>query len=156
MPLMRIKNIVAAALGLFVLVSLGVAVKGLYAPRAAAPPIEKNIPHQVLVFCFHSRERCEACLKFERYTRAALESAFADELKNGLLEFRVLNRQEPANEYYVHEYKLFTQAVIMADYHAGQQTAWKDLRRIWELLDDQPKFTQYIQAEARLYLEAKP
>jgi hypothetical protein len=151
-----IKNIVAAALGLFVLISLGVAIKGLRVQGSTTPAGEKNLPLHVVVFYFHCRQRCEDCLKFETYARAALETGFAAELNKDLLEFRVLNREDPANEHYVHDFQLLTQAVVAADFHSGKLSAWKNLTRIWELVNDKPKFIEYVQAETRQYLEDRP
>jgi hypothetical protein len=36
----------------------------------------------------------------------------------------------------------------------GKQAEWKNLRRVWELLNNKEAFLRYVQEEVRTYLEA--
>ena len=153
-PRLVAKRILAVVLALFVAVSLVV----LIAQEARAPQSDSSVPgvgpgHRVRVYYFHGTERCPSCEKIEKYTGEALQAAFAAELKDGRLSWRVLDRETPANEHFVKEYKLVTQTVILAEFHDGKQTAWKDLDQVWDLLGNEAEFKRYIQTETRAFLE---
>jgi hypothetical protein len=34
----------------------------------------------------------------------------------------------------------------------GKPTQWKNLEKVWQLLQDKPKFLRYVQDETRAYL----
>jgi hypothetical protein len=44
---------------------------------------------------------------------------------------------------------------VVVDLVNGGQVRWKNLARIWELLNDQPVFVRYVQDEVRQYLEGR-
>jgi len=151
---MKAKTIATVMLSLFVAVSVVVMVaKELHAPASTGAPIA-NVPHQVIVYYFHGMMRCDACRRIEAYTKKALDSAFAPALADGRLEWRVVNRDEPAHEHFASDYKLKTQsAVVIADYRYGRQTAWKELESVANLVDDEAAFVSYVQLETRVLLE---
>ena len=117
------------------------------------PAVPEEEKHAVIVYYFHGTARCERCRKFEAYTKEALLTGFPEELKTGLLEWRVLNVEEPANEHFVEDFQLTTRAVVLVDAVDGRQQQWKDLKEIWFLVDDKAAFLEYIQSETRSYLE---
>jgi hypothetical protein len=117
----------------------------------ASPTAGKHI---VIVYYFHGTVRCATCEKFEKYTKEALETGFPAELKNGSLEWRVLNVEEPQNEHFVRDYQLTTRSVILVDVLDGQEKRRKNLTAIWDLVGNKDAFLEYIQSETRSYLEA--
>lgn len=111
--------------------------------------------HKVIAYYFHGTKRCVSCKKIEAYTKEAIDSAFANELKNGQLEWLVINTDSSQNEHFTEDYKLYTKSVILSDLHDGKQTRWVNLEKVWEYLDDQQKFHEYIQTELKSYLDPK-
>jgi hypothetical protein len=160
----------AAGRALVVLLMLGVLTAGgalLWRARADAPSAKAPadtmaavtdttaVPHRVLAYYFHTTKRCVSCRKIEGYTAEAITTGFADELKDGRLVFQVVNIEEKGNEHFVKDYRLFTKSVVLVDEQSGRQTAWKNLPKVWELLNDKEGFQRYIKEETRAYLSGK-
>ena len=45
-----------------------------------------------------------------------------------------------------------TRSIVVSDIRRGRQRAWKNLDRVWELLDDKPAFERYVQDEVAAYV----
>ncbi|HNY70002.1 MAG TPA: nitrophenyl compound nitroreductase subunit ArsF family protein [Syntrophorhabdus sp.] len=116
------------------------------------PSLKKQKGHQVIAYYFHTTFRCTTCFTMEQLTQKAILTGFPNELKNGLLVWKVINVDEKENEHYVKYYKLYTKSVIVADIKDGAQVRWKNLKDIWNLVDDEKAFTRYIQDETQSYL----
>lgn len=154
---MKPKTIAAAALLLFMAASVAtLVIKEMRAKPAPAPePSGIVLPHKVVAYYFHGKQRCETCQKIEKLSREALESGFAEDLKSGRLERRLVNTDEPAHEHFVKDYGLKFQALVLSELRDGRQTRWVNLEKIWDLVNDPAAFTRYVQDAARVYLEAK-
>jgi exo-beta-1,3-glucanase (GH17 family) len=104
---------------------------------------------KLVVYYFHTTFRCYSCNTIERLTKQAVESGFAQEIKSGRLEFRVINVESPGNEHFVKAYRLYTKSVILSALENGKEKKWKNLDQVWTLLRDQDKFIEYVQKEVR-------
>jgi hypothetical protein len=114
-----------------------------------ASPLEDR----VVVYYFHRTARCDNCLRFEAYTAAALEQAVGGELASGLVEWRVVNVDEPGAAHYLEDYGLEGSAVVVSIVTGGSESAWRDLDAIWALVDDRGAFETYVADEVGLALE---
>jgi len=123
-----------------------------HAPSAAT---EKQAESKVIVYYFHGNVRCVTCRTIQAYAKEAIETGFPEALRDGHLEWRVVNVDEPDNDHYVQDFELTTRSVVLERLAAGKRQEWKDLRRVWELVrGDKKAFLSYVQDEARAYLEA--
>ncbi len=113
-----------------------------------------QLPQKVVVYYFHGTARCPTCRKFESFSNEAFQEAFAEELKNGRLEWCVVNVDKPGNKHYVSDYQLYSKSIVIVKIQNGKQIAWKNLNRIWELVRKKETFVKYVQDEVRTYLEA--
>ena len=111
--------------------------------------------HKIIVFYFHKNIRCYTCNRIEQLTKEAVEERFGDEIKKGLREVKVLNVEEPTNNHYIKDYRLYTKSVIVSDMTEGKEQRWKNLQRVWELTCKDAAFKEYVQKEVREYLEGK-
>jgi hypothetical protein len=109
---------------------------------------------KVIAYYFHTTFRCSSCRKIEAYSHEAIESGFAKELKDGTLEWRVINVEESDNRHFVDDYRLFTKSLILVRLNEGKQKEWKNLMKVWQLLGNKDAFLRYVQDELRSYLEA--
>lgn len=107
----------------------------------------------VRVYYFHTTSRCPTCHRIEEYTKNAILSTFGPEIKKGTIDWKVLNVEEPQNQHFVNDFKLFTKSVVIVDSEKGKQVRWKNLERIWELVQDEQAFTAYIKNEVAGYLK---
>ena len=175
---MKSKTIVTAALLLFVAVSVIYLVvketreKSEHNPAHPGPATSQTGREQdkatsassekpktasmVVVYYFHGNARCGTCHTIEDYAKEAVYSGFADEIKNGRLEWRVVNVDEPGNEHYVEDFQLVsTASVVLERLAGGKRQEWKNLQRVWELVrGEKDDFLKYVQKETRGYLEA--
>jgi hypothetical protein len=117
----------------------------------ATPAVENGI----IAYYFYTTRRCPTCRKLEAYTREAITSGFADDLRDRSLVLRVLNVDLPGNEHYVQDYSLTTKSVVLVAMNVGKETRWKNLSRIWDLVGDKPAFINYIQDEVRTFQEGR-
>ncbi len=139
---MRHRLLLAAAL-----VVLGAGAPVLQAagkPAAAAP--------RVTAYYFHTTQRCASCKKLEAWSHEAIESAFAGPLKEGRLAWKVVNVEAKGNEHYVEDYGLYTKSLVLVDESSGKAARWKNLEKIWPLLQDKKAFYKYVQDETRAML----
>lgn len=157
---MNIKNIISAILLIFVAASVvtAIAKETNRPPETAAQPgvsATATGTHYIATY-FRTNVRCKSCLKIENYSQTTIEETYKDQIKDGLLEFRTINTDEPENKHYIDEYLLYTKHVVLSEYVDGQQTRWKNLDRVWELLGDEKQFRDYIEVEVSNFLDQVP
>ena len=66
--------------------------------------------------------------------------------------WRVVNIEDKGNEHFVKDYGLYTKSVVLVNEVRGRPAEWKHLERVWQLLQDKPKFVRYVRDETRAYL----
>lgn len=122
---------------------------GVEAPTLVPP---SALPHRVVAYYFHTTYRCATCRAIEAYSREAVEAAFADDIAAGRLIWRTVNIEVKGNEHYVKDYRLYTKALVLVNEVRGRKAEWKNLEKVWQLVQDKPRFQRYVQDEARAYL----
>jgi len=106
-----------------------------------------------VAYYFHGNFRCDNCRKIEQYSRESVELYFSEQLKTGELTFKVINTDEPENKHFVEDYQLYTRSLIIAEFKDGKQVKWKNLAKVWDYLNDEEKFYEYVKSEIQNYLE---
>lgn len=162
---MKPRSIVTAVLLIFVVASLAfVLLKGTGTKTESGAqtqtgtgseadrPSAENGEHHVIAYYFHTTARCPTCIKIESYTKATIETVFADQLEAGTLRFHSLNVEEQENRHFVDDYRLTTKSVVIVDYRDGEQARWKNLDHVWEYVRNRDQFVKYIEDETRDYL----
>jgi len=120
------------------------------APTRVAP---SERPHRVVAYYFHTTDRCVSCRAIEAYSQEAIASAFAEEIKDGRLVWRVVNVEVPGNEHFIQDYQLYTKSLVIVHEVRGEPPEWKNLEKVWQLVQDKPRFLRYVQDEMRGYLK---
>ena len=108
--------------------------------------------HKVIAYYFHTNTRCSTCKKIEAFSQEAILQGFPDELKNGRLEMRIINYEQPENRHFIQDYKLVSKSLILANTVDGKQTAWTNLKMVWQLTGRKDAFLNYVRKEVRAYL----
>jgi Tfp pilus assembly major pilin PilA len=111
--------------------------------------------NKVIAYYFHGTNRCATCLTIERYSREAIEKYFSQEIREGILEFKPLNVDEPENRHYIQDYQLYTRSLVLALYKDDKQLKWKNLSEVWSYVRDKEKFYQYVKDETERFLREK-
>ena len=107
----------------------------------------KSQNSKVIAYYFHGTFRCSTCQTIEKYSKEAIECYFANELKNGTLEFKSLNVEEAENRHYIQDYQLFSRALVISLVKQDKEITWKNLKDVWTLVKDKDKFFQYVKNE---------
>jgi hypothetical protein len=108
--------------------------------------------HKVIAYYFHTNTRCSTCIKIEAYSKEAIEQGFPNELKNGALEMRVVNYEQPENKHFMQDYKLVSKSLVLVNTVSGKQTEWMNLKLVWQLTGHKDAFLTYVRKEVRGYL----
>ena len=157
---MRMKTVSTIVLLAFVALTLAWLVRDrVRSPaggEAAAPVAEASAPareSQLLVYYFHTNVRCPSCLKIEDLTRRTVDQWFDGPVREGLVAWRPVNIEEAGNEHFIDEYELTVKSVVIVDWRDGRAARWKNLGRVWELLDDDEAFVTYVRDEVGAWLD---
>jgi len=166
---MKAKTILTIALLLFIFTGVAyLVIEEVRSGSPSSPSAEMNQPavagpnesspeptdSKVVVYYFHGTARCPTCRKFESFSIEALQQAFAEAINDGRLEWQVVNVERPDNEHFIKDYQLYSKSIVVVKIQNGRQTAWKNLKRIWELVRDKRVFMRYIQDEVGGYMGA--
>ena len=108
---------------------------------------------QVVVTYFHTTFRCPTCHRLEEYAHETVETAFARELEQGKVAFRVINVDDPENQHFIKDYKLYTKSLIVSEWKEGKEVRWKNLSDIWKLVRNREQYEQYVRSEIEDYLK---
>ncbi len=142
------RKLIAAVLLLFVVVALTtLALCGRATTDVQpVPPVPSTVAvpaarPALVAFYFHGNKRCVACGAMERLTRAALQ----DEVARGGIEVRAVNVDDPAHAHFIEDFQLTMRTVVIAQEDGGKVARWKRLDECWDIYDDPPAFTAYIQ-----------
>jgi hypothetical protein len=162
---MKAKKILTAVLLVFVAVSVVFAIvkettksapsqqTDVKKPALETVPSSGDVsPQRVIVYYFRTNARCATCMKFEKYSRKAVVTAFKKALDDGRLEFKIVNYEEPGNEHYVKDYNLYTKSIVVVEMKGDEQARWNNLDKIWQLVSSEEEFIDYIQEGVRDYL----
>lgn len=156
---MKGKNIVTVVLLLFVALSVVFMLLKDTGRRSEGGPAEVDAAraggaqdHVVVAYYFHRTARCVTCNRIEEYTKESLESAFADLIESGGLEFHSVDVQRPENVHFIAAYRLTSPTTVLVDMRGGEQARWKNLDRVWSHVRNKEAFMQYVQNETREYL----
>ncbi len=165
---MKIKSLITGLLILFVVISAAYLVFDSYKTIKKSPVnnentdlpasaiqkiIGKELPHNIIIAYFHTTFRCNSCQKIEALTKEAMQKGFPKELKKGKLVWKTVNIDEQGNSRFIEDYNLATKSVIVIEVKDNKQIQWKNLQKVWELLNDDKAFLKYIQDEVKSYLE---
>jgi len=170
--MMRTKRLITMAIMLFVIAGFAllqaensddsVKATSITSEKMAADSSEKNMAaddsvqtNKVIAYYFYGTRRCASCKKIEAYSKAAIEEGFAEELKNGTLEFIPINTDEKENKHYTKDYQLYTKSLVVSKIENGKELKWKNLAGVWQLLNTEAGFKKYVRDEIGKYFEEK-
>jgi hypothetical protein len=117
-------------------------------------PFVAESPPRIIVYYFHGEFRCENCLRIEAWTASVLSDSFAADLESGVLQWAVVNIDEPQNDHFIDDFSLTGSSAVLVELEAGRPQRWEILDAVWTLLDDKDAFREYIRGETQAYLDA--
>lgn len=119
----------------------------------AAETVSSNPDADVdVVYYFMTTQRCPTCMKIEAFTKTAVEDNFSKELQSSKLAWKIVNVDEPSNRHFIEDYELYTKSVVLVRYRDGKQVKWKNLDEVWNHVNNEDAFKQYIADEVKAFL----
>lgn len=106
---------------------------------------------RVVVIYFHRTERCPTCQKMGSYSEEAVKQKFADQLKDGTIEFHFVDFEQKKNAKLVKGYKVADPALIISKIVGNKVKEFKDLEDIWTKVQKKPEFLEYVQKNVANY-----
>ena len=116
--------------------------------RAADAPADR-----VVVMYFHRTQRCPTCLKMGSYSEEAIKTGFAQETKEGKVEFHFIDFQDKKNEALTKGYQVDGPTLIVARVVENKIADRKNLKDMWTKVRDKAAFIEYVQSNVKDYLK---
>lgn len=108
---------------------------------------DAEIRDGIHVYYFHRTLRCQTCLTIEALARQALQENFADALADGRMSWQAINIEVEGNEHFERDFALQTQSLVLTEFVGNQCVRWKLLPEVWDLVGNEPAFSDYIYRE---------
>ena len=86
-------------------------------------------------------------------TREAVEAGFSEQLKDGRLEWRVVNYEETGNEHFATDYKLAGPCMVLVRMRGDTSVEWRSLPEVWALVEDRPALARLVQRNVQEFLD---
>ena len=122
-------------------------------PAARAGAKEGGTGHKIVAYYFHGSVRCVSCVAIETLSRKAITEGFPEDLKSGRLEFREVNVDDPQNRHFIEKYRLSSQSLVIVEIRDGREVRWRNLEKVWLLLDSEREFIPYVRNSVSGFLK---
>jgi hypothetical protein len=117
------------------------------ADKGAAPPLK------MVVYYFHATQRCATCKAIESYSKEVLETKYGAQLRAGVIQWQVVDVEQPKNRHFIQEYRLVSSSVVVVRIENGKRGRWQTLDKTWTLVRKKGEFVQYVQSNINKLLE---
>ncbi len=112
-----------AVISLLLLISLNI-----FSQKSSDTIISNNLQNLKLkVLYFHITNRCNTCFSIEKYVRQTIDSNFANQLEQGIIDLYVLNCDLPENQELVKKYEAYGATLAITPYINGKEGKSEDL-----------------------------
>jgi hypothetical protein len=124
---------------------------GLIAPSYTADNGAAS-PLKLVAYYFHATQRCATCMAIESYSKDALQAKYGDALRKGIIEWRVVDVEQPKNRHFAQDYRLYTSSLVLVKFNNGKQGQWRTLDKTWDLVRKKGEFIQHVQSNVATLL----
>lgn len=153
---MTIKRAIANLLVSFALISIGFVLgketgrRETPAGDAAVAPVPGSGHDRVIVYYMHATVRCVTCNELETSILSVLLTDFADELREGRVEWRTADYQ--TEEALAKRYDVASGCVVVVKVKDDREAEFKRLDDIWTRSGDRARLSEYLSAAVRQFL----
>lgn len=121
-------------------------------PLGDTIPIVEGVDPNFAVYFFYNDVYCDTCERLEGYAIEAVRAHFHEDLDSGVLRWRSIDMTTPENEHYAEDFKLFSKSIVLVELVQDEEIRWENLKDIWDLVYDQPKYTEYIKSSLAAFM----
>ena len=107
----------------------------------------------VIAYYFHRTFRCPTCRAIEAKAAQVIEKNFAQELADGRLTWMPFNLDDPGGKEFEKEFDVSISTLVIAKMKGDNNTEYKKLEKVWDLLGDPEGFSRYVTEEVNEYLQ---
>jgi len=119
------------------------------APNEGIPNIKKA--DKIEVLNFHRTQRCWSCSTLGKLSEKTVGEKFADEVAGGKVIFKAVNIELPENKEIVNLYQAGGSSLYINAIKDGKNNIAQNMK-VWQLLSDEPAFTNYLEIQLRSLL----
>jgi hypothetical protein len=119
-------------------------------PPSAAHPTTAG--PRFIAYYFHRTLRCATCLAIEKQSKETVEGDFRGALNDGRLAWQAVNIESPGKGHFEQDFQLQAQALILVEMKDGKVARWKNLPKVWELVENPPEFQEYVRSELSVFI----
>lgn len=106
----------------FVFALLGIMLFAFSTNMTANSPQKANAAkNRVEVMYFHGKQRCVTCRAIEKATKEVLDTYFANEVKSGKIQYKVIDISEAANEKIADKYEVSWSSLFVNSWNKGKE-----------------------------------
>ncbi len=124
-----------------------------YAPSARAANKKKKPADRVVAMYFHRTQRCPTCIKIGNYSEEAIKKGFAKQIKEGTVEFHLVDFQSKKHAALAKGYKIGEPTLIIAKIKDNKVKEYKNLKDVWVKVREKPQFVKYVHDNVEAYLK---
>jgi len=103
------------------------------------------------VYYFHATARCYSCRTIGQYVKETMEGKYAEQLKNGKIDYREINVDLPENKDIALKYQASGSSLFINRIIGGEDNIESDTN-VWRLLSDEAGFKSYLEKKINSYL----
>ncbi len=104
---------------------------------------------RLVVYFFHRKERCDACLAIENQTKQVLDANFAEELKRGTIKWEPYDYELPIAAPLVKQFNVDPPIVVLAKMRGDRLLGHRVLGDVMSLHRDPPAFAEFMERQIR-------
>jgi len=117
---------------------------------ASAGASSQGRPDRAVVYMMHRTIRCAACKQVETMTDELLRTEFANELKDGRVEWKQVDFQE--QEKLAKRYGVTGSTLVVVRFQDAKEIAHQRLDDVWGVYSDPGQFAGYVGGAIRAAL----
>ena len=110
--------------------------------------------YSVSAYYFHWTIRCQGCLEIEAMSREAIFSTFADDMREGDLQWITRDMDLPEYAHFLEDFELNTPSLVLVRKQGEQIVEYKVLAAVWEMKEEPAKLQAYVTEETQQFLAA--
>jgi hypothetical protein len=108
--------------------------------------------NQVVVYYFHRKFRCESCEVLESTLMNTMQVTYSDHFGAGRLAMCIINVDDPENRYYLEQFEILSNSIVIVEKKSGVILRFKNLESIWDVSEDRDAVTQLLRNEVAEFL----
>ena len=112
---------------------------------------EKTPADKIEVVHFHGAHQCWSCITVGEYALETIKNKFSEEYQSGKIVFKDINGELPENKEIVTKYQAGGSSLFVNSISDGQDNIEEETK-VWYLVTDKEKFTQYFENKLKTLL----